>query len=89
MERGDHAFQTGSTRAVFDDEPKLPVRRLYTEVEEKGQQPVAGQRIVILRSDVLEAGGIVRAGSEEQASLIEAAEDLIDLAIERDGSPEG
>ena len=44
------------------------------------------------RALVYDAAGeprIVRAGSEEQASVIEAAEDLIDLAIERDGSPEG
>src|SRR5258708_5527815 len=58
------ALESAARRVFLDDEAQRTVAALDAEVEEKGQQPVAGEVVVVEREDALDSGGVVGAGGE-------------------------
>src|SRR5437868_541796 len=70
-------FQSAAVRVFLDDEAQGAVAALDAEVEKKGQQPVAGEVVVVEWQDALDASGVVGAGGE-----IGAEEQIIGRAQE-------
>ena len=49
-------------RHAFNLEAQLTIGRFDSQIGEKGYEPVAGQGVVVLREDLLDAGGAIFAG---------------------------
>jgi len=74
---GGDAFESIARSVFLDDEAQVAVGAFDAEVEEEGQEPVAGEVVVVEREDALDAGGVIGAGRE-----IGAEEQIIGRAQE-------